>query len=51
MKETKRQPLIPLANVIEKGYRPVGRLDTTHPPQGRSVVPSKPVMPTQNKGN
>ncbi|MHB9148350.1 MAG: hypothetical protein ACYC2U_08325 [Candidatus Amoebophilus sp.] len=48
MKETKQQP-IQQANILEKGYRPIGRLDTSKPPQGASVVPSKPTIPVQNK--
>lgn len=27
-------------NIIEKGYRPIGRLDTTKPPKGGSVIKS-----------
>lgn len=50
MKQTKQQPK-EHANILEKGYRPIGRLSTQHPPQGRSVVPSKPIMPVQNRNN
>ncbi len=32
---------------LERGYRPVGKLNTQHPPQGGSAVPSKPVNPPQ----
>ena len=51
MKAIKRQPSIQPANVIEKGYRPIGRLDTSNPPQGRSAVPSKPATSAQNKSS
>jgi hypothetical protein len=51
MKETKRQSPIQPANVIEKGYRPIGRLDTSKPPQGRRAVPSKPATSAQNKSS
>ena len=36
---------------LEKGYRPIGRLDTKNPPQGGSGVPSKPNNSSSNKSN
>lgn len=35
--------------IIEKGYRPVGTLNTQKPPQGGSAVPSKPTVVTSKK--
>lgn len=37
------------AKMLEKGYRPIGTLNTRKPPQGGSAVPAKPFKPTETK--